>query len=396
MALITQRLKAIPGVRDAELCWEYTTRGRVTLVAFYWSEAGGDRSGELLRLLYSMFPSRWLPRLCPLGPPPPAGQRPGSAALLAEYSAAVGKLLSCGEPNALRGAPVLVAIARSLKIPVAQVDVNASYPHQASDQGAASAAETSALLEHIGYEVSVAALEGPQPLSKLVEDAACSLVLAGLRKMRVSTLDANTPFDEVATLEGICFSTKHPLCTIMRITKDEIVDYLRHLWPQFVADAATPLVRDESGRLVAAAISGDFSAEFPRPENISAALGTVLEINNRMERRLRSLTCDHDRRMLLCYMIGCSLDNNRDDNIALVQLLYANVLHNAHRLGYGGVCTTHSQVVTNIVTQRWFDFTIFDDALAADFEYQGRRPFASVQPGTLITSVCKFLERPTS
>ncbi|XP_077558027.1 uncharacterized protein LOC144173507 [Haemaphysalis longicornis] len=100
--------------------------------------------------------------------------------------------------------------------------------------------------------------------------------------------------------------------------------------------------------------------------------------------------------MLLCFMVGCSLENKSDDNIGLVQLLYANVLRNAKRLGYGGASSTNSHVVTNIVTQRWFDFFTFDEALVADFEYQGRRPFATVKPGTLITCMCKFVEGPPS
>lgn len=397
MATVSQCLKAIPAVSDAELCWECITYGQATLVAFYWSKAGGDMSGELLHHLTSKkLRAGWLPRLFPLGPPLPAGERPNADALLAEYSAAVCKLLSCGEANALRGAPVLVAIARSLKVAVSHVDVNASYSCQASGAGAASAADTSALLEHIGYEVSVDALKGPQPLSKLVESAACSLVLPGPRRVRVSLLDAHTAFDEVASMLASCFTSKNRLDTTVGNTEDQHLGNLRHLWPQIVADAASRLVHDEAGRLVAVAICCDFGSEFTLPKGISEPFLAIIEINERMEGPLRAVTSARGRRMLLWFMVGSAPQNKRDDNIALVQLLLACTLQDAKRLGYAGVCSINSHVVTNMVTQQWFDFDVFDETHVADFEHRGRRPFASVRQGTLITSVYKFLEGPLS
>lgn len=395
--MVSQCLKGIPAVSDSELCWEDITHGHAALVAFYWSEVAGDRSGELLHhLTAKKLRAGWLPQLFPLGPPPPTDQRPDQQTLLKEYSAAVDKLLSCDEANVLRGAPVLVGIARSLGVPVAHVDVNASYSCQVSGTGAASAAEASALLEHIGYEVSVDALEGPSPVSKLVESAACSLVLPGPRRMRVSLLDADTGFDEVSTMLASSFTTKNRLDTTVGNTEDQHLGNLRHLWPQIVADAASQLVHDESGRLAAVAICCDFGSEFTLPENISEAFLAILEVNEWMERPLRAATSGRGRRMLLWFMVGSSPENKRDDNIALVQLLLAHTLYDAKRLGYAGVCSINSHVVTNMVTQQWFAFDVFDEAHVADFEHRGRRPFASIRQGTLITSVYKFLERPSS
>lgn len=392
---VSQCLKGIPAVSDSEVCWEYITHGHAALVAFYWSEVAGDRSGELLHHLSSKkLRAGWLPQLFPLGPP--AEQRPDADTLLKEYSAAVDKLLSCGEANVLRGAPVLVAMARSLRVPVAHIDVNASYSCQVSGAGAASAAEASALLEHIGYEVSVGALEGPSPVSKLVESAACSLVLPGPRRMRVSLLDADTPFDEVADMLASSFTSKNRLDTTVGNTEDQHLGNLRHLWPKIVADAASRLVHDESGRLAAVAICCDFGSEFTLPENISEPFLDILEVNEWMERPLRAATSGRGRRMLLWFMVGSSPENKRDDNIPLVQLLLAHALHDAKRLGYAGVCSINSHVVTNMVTQQWFAFDIFDEAHVADFEHRGRHPFASIRQGTLITSVYKFLDRPPS
>lgn len=396
MALIRDCLKDIPVVSDSELCWEYVTRGQATLVAFYWSEAGGERSGELLHHLNSKVPARWLPHLFPLGPPP-TDRRPDADALLSDYSAAVGKLLSCGESNVLRGAPVLVAIARSLKVPVAQIDVDASYSrHASATSGAASAAEASALLEHTGYEVSVAALEGPQPVSELVECAACSLVLPGPRRTRVSLVDANTAFDEVAVMLASSFTSKNRLDTTVGNTEDQHLGNLRHLWPQIVADSASRLVHDESGRLLAVAICSDFGTEPTLPESISEQFLVICEINESMERPLRAATSARGLRMLLWFMVGSAPENKRDDNIGLVQLLLANTLYDAKRLGYAGVCSINSHVVTNMVTQRWFGFDVFDETHVADFDFRGCRPFASIRQGTLITSVYKFLKQPSS
>lgn len=394
MTLISQCLKDVPGVSDLQLCWERIAEGDAGLVAFYWSEAGGDRSGELFHRLSAKLPAHWLPRPFPLGPPPKS-QRPDAHALLTEYAAAIDKLLSCGEPNFQRSAPVLVALARSLNIPVAQIDMNASYARQKAGSGALSTSQASALFDHIGHEVSKANLESSMPVSKLIERAACTLVLPGLRRLRLSRMDAKASFQDVASLLARSYTTKNRLYTTVCKAEDQHVILLRHLWPQLVANGASQLVYD-SGRLIAVTTCCDFSTELTLPKKLSESFLAIMELIHSMERPLREVTSARRHRMLSWLMLGTAMENEHSDNTALTQLILANMLIDAKRLGYAGVVSINSHLVPNMVSQQWFDFNVFDEAQVADFEYRGRRPFASIQPGTLITSVFKLLESPSS
>ncbi|XP_077557854.1 uncharacterized protein LOC144173232 [Haemaphysalis longicornis] len=395
MTLISKCLKDVPGMTDFLLCWERIAEGDAALVAFYWSEAGGDRSGELFHRLATKLPAHWLPRPFPLGPPP-KDRRPDAHALLTEYAAAVGKLSSCGEPNVQRGAPVLVALAHSLKVPVAQIDMNASYSRQKAGRGAASASQASALLDHIGYEISAANLESSLPVSKLVERAACTLVLPGLRRMRVSRLDGKASFPDVANLLARSYTTNDQLYMTACKAQDQHSTRLRHLWPLIVANAASQLVHDQSGRLVAVDICCNFSTELTLPKALQESFLAIMEINRSMERPLHEATQARGHRMLFSCMMGTTFKNEQSDNAALVQLMMANMLLDAKKLGYAGVVSIISHTVPKTVSQQWFDFNVFDEAQVADFNYRGRRPFASIQPGTLITSVFKLLESPST
>lgn len=387
IALITKCLTDIPVVSDGEVCWERLTSPKVSLVAFYWSNTPGDTSGELFRPLNSKLPSwQWMPLLCPLGPLP--DQRPDKRQLLRDYADAVVKLQRCGEVNVTRAAPVLVALARSLGMPVGQLMLDASY----ASHKAGSASEAAALLEHIGYEVSAAEIGEDVPLRHLVERAAFTMVLPGARRLRVSLLDANTPFDEVTDLLARSFTSRNRLDLTVHNTEEQHRRSLRHLWPQLIADAATRLVRDaETGKLLAVALCCDFSAPQTAPANMAESFLAIAEVNESMERPLRAAVNALGRRLLLWFMVGTATDHHAD-NIALVMLLLANTLRDAKALQYHGVCSINSHLVTNVITQRWFQFDVFDEAPVADFEYCGRRPFANIRAGTLITSVCRFLD----
>ncbi|XP_077518640.1 uncharacterized protein LOC144128798 [Amblyomma americanum] len=393
IAQVSKCLTSIPAVSDAEVCWERLSSPQTTLVAFYWSDVAGDLSGELFHPLASKLPCGWMPLLFPMGPPP-KGQRPDRRALLREYAAAIDKLLQCKEVNVERGAPLLVALAHALDLPVVHVDVNASYANQKAGKCATTAAEAAALLEHMGYEVSVSELCGVAPLRLLVERASCSMVLPGPRRLRVSLVDADTPFDEVAGLLAHCFTSKNRLDLTVHNTEDQHVRSLRHLWPQLLREGASRLVRDEEGRLLAVAICCDFGVELTAPDNMAESFLAIAEINESMERPLRALVNARGQRFLLLFMVGTGTDD-RCDNIGLVVLMIANLLRDAKALRYDGAASVNSHVVTNVITQRWFHFDVFEEAQVADFEYHGRRPFATVRPGTLITSVCRFLDRLT-
>lgn len=73
----------------------------------------------------------------------------------------------------------------------------------------------------------------------------------------------------------------------------------------------------------------------------------IAEINESMERPLRAAVAALGRRLLLWFMVGTSTDRHAD-NIALVLLLMANTLHDAKSLGYHGVCSINSHLVTNV------------------------------------------------
>ncbi|KAL1428827.1 hypothetical protein MTO96_002546 [Rhipicephalus appendiculatus] len=353
IALITKCLTDIPVVSDGEVSWERLSSPKVSLVAFYWSTTPGDTSGELFRPLCSKLPSwQWMPLLVPLGPPP-ADRRPDKRELLREYADAIVKLQSCGEVNVTRAATVLMALARSLGTTVGHLDMDRSYANQRTGKGASSVSDAATLLDHIGYQVSASELSDTASLRLLVERAACTMMLPGMpgaRRLRVSLLDADTSFDEVANLLARCFTSKNRLDLAVHNTEEQHWRSLRHLWPQLIADGATRLVRDaETGKLLAG------------------------------------------RRLLLWFMVGTGTDLHAD-NIALVLLLMANTLRDAKTLGYHGVCSINSHLITNVITQQWFQFDVFDEALVADFEYCGRRPFTNIRAGTHITSVCRFFE----
>ncbi|XP_054929581.1 mycosubtilin synthase subunit C-like isoform X1 [Dermacentor andersoni] len=391
IALSTKCLTDIPVVSDGEVSWERLSWPKVSLVAFYWSNTPGDTSGELFRPLSSKLPSwKWMPLLCPLGPPP--RERPDKRQLLKDYADAIVKLQRCGEVNVTRAAPVLMALARSLGVPVGQLKLDASYVSHEAGQDASSASEAAALLEHIGYEVSAAELGEEVPLRHLVERAACTMVLPGARRLRVSLLDANTAFDEVADLLARSFTSKNRLDLTVHNTEEQHRRSLRHLWPQLIADAATRLVREaDTGKLLAVAVCCDFSTPQTAPANMAESFLAIAELNESMEQPLRAAVNALDRRLLLWFMVGTGTDHHAD-NVALVLLLMANTLRDAKALRYHGVCSINSHLVTNVITQCWFQFDVFDEAPVAGFEYCGRQPFANIRTGTLITSVCKFLD----
>ncbi|XP_037569009.1 uncharacterized protein LOC119449810 [Dermacentor silvarum] len=391
IALITKCLTNIPVVSDGEVCWERLSSPKVSLVAFYWSNTPGDTSGELFRPLSSKLPSwQWMPLLCPLGPLP--HKRPDKRQLLRDYADAIVKLQRCSEVNVTRAAPVLVALARSLDVPVGQLKLDASYVSHKAGRDASSASEAAALLEHIGYEVSAAELGEEVPLRLLVERAACTMVLPGTRRLRVSLLDANTAFDEVTDLLARSFTSKNRLDLTVHNTEEQHRRSLRHLWPQLIADAATRLVRDaQTGKLLAVAVCCDFGTPQTAPANMAESFLAIAEINESMERPLRAAVNALGRRLLLWFMVGSGTDHHAD-NIALVLLLMANTLRDAKALRYHGVCSINSHLVTNVITQRWFQFDVFDEAPVAGFEYCGRQPFANIRAGTVITSVCRFLD----
>lgn len=245
-------------------------------------------------------------------------------------------------------------------------------------------------------QISAAILESNLPVSKLVEHAACTLVLPGLRRLRVSRLDVRASFQDVANLLARSYTSKNRLYTTACKAQDQHFIRLRNLWPQIVANAASQLVHDQSGRLVAVAICCDFTTELTLPEALQESFLAIMEINHSMERPLREVTSARGLRMLSCCMLGTALENEHSYNTALVQLMLANTLLDAKRLGYAGVVSIISHVVPNMVLQQWFDFNVFDEAPVVDFEYRGHRPFASIQPGTLITSVFKLLESPST
>ncbi|KAH6935344.1 hypothetical protein HPB50_005226 [Hyalomma asiaticum] len=392
IALITKCLTDVPVVSDGEVCWERLSSPKISLVAFYWSTAPGDTSGELFRPLSSKLPSwRWMPLLFPLGPRP-ADQRPDKRQLLRDYADAIVKLQSCAEVNVMRAAPLLAALARSLGVPVGQLDMDASYASQQTGKGACCISEAAALLEHIGYQVSASELGDTVPLRLLVERAVCTMTLPGARRLRVSLLDANTAFDEVINLLARCFTSKNRLDLTVHNTEDQHWRSLRHLWPQLIADGATRLVRDaETGKLLAVAVCCDFSAPQTAPDGMAESFLAIAEINESMEQPLRAAVTALGRRLLLWFMVGTGTDQHAD-NIALVLLLLANTLRDAKALNYHGVCSINSHLVTNVITQQWFQFDVFDEAPVADFEYCGRRPFANIRTGTQITSVCRFLD----
>ncbi|KAH7970018.1 hypothetical protein HPB52_023907 [Rhipicephalus sanguineus] len=395
IALITKCLTDIPVVSDGEVSWERLSSPKVSLVAFYWSTAPGDTSGELFRPLSSKLPGwQWMPLLVPLGPLP-ADKRPDKRELLRNYADAILKLQSCGEVNVTRAATVLVALARSLGTTVGQLDMDRSYASQRTGNGARSVSDAAALLEHIGYQVSASELSDTVPLRILVERAACTMMLPGMpgaRRLRVSLLDADTSFDEVTNLLARSFTSKNRLDQAVHNTEEQHWRSLRHLWPQLIADGATRLVRDaETGKLLAVAACCDFSAPQTAPDGMAESFLAIAEINESMERPLRAAVTALGRRLLLWFMVGTGTDLHAD-NIALVLLLMANTLRDAKSLGYHGVCSINSHLITNVITQQWFQFDVFDEGPVADFEYCGRRPFANIRAGTHITSVCRFFD----
>lgn len=395
IALITKCLTDIPVVSDGEVSWERLSSPKVSLVAFYWSTMPGDTSGELFWPLSSKLPSwQWMPLLVPLGPLP-VDKRPNKRQLLREYADAIVKLQSCGEVNVTRAATVLVALARSLDTTVSHLDMDRSYTSQRTGKGASSVSDAAALLSHIGYQVSASELSSTASLRLLVERAACTMTLPGMpgtRRLRVSLLDADTSLDEVVNLLARSFTSKNRLDLAVHNTEEQHWRGLRHLWPQLIADGATRLVHDaETGKLLAVAVCCDFSAPQTAPDGMADSFLAIAEINESMERPLRAAVAALGRRLLLWFMVGTSTDRHAD-NIALVLLLMANTLHDAKSLGYHGVCSINSHLVTNVVTQQWFQFNVFDEAPAADFQYCGRRPFAHIHAGTNITSVCRFLD----
>lgn len=150
MALITKVIYDIRGVEGVVVCWERLRLTRISTVAFYWSSTPGDTTGDLLGHLAAKLPRSWLPRLFPLGSPPK--EQPTASTLLREYGDAMAKLSSGGHLNLLRGAHVLMALARILAIPVARLDLSRRY----TDHGASFEVcfEAAALIGHIGYQVS--------------------------------------------------------------------------------------------------------------------------------------------------------------------------------------------------------------------------------------------------
>ncbi|CAN8006214.1 unnamed protein product, partial [Ixodes hexagonus] len=343
LSVLSKRISGVPGVEETEVCWEYLSQPRASLVAFYWSSATGDTSGDLLRPLMSQFPRRWVPRLFPLGPLP--AKRPTSSVLLRDYAEALMKLEACGELNELRAAHVLVALARTLDKRVCELVMTQSYAaHGASFETCFSAAT---LIGHIGYQVSVDDLLS-RPLSRVIERAACSVVLQGQRHVRCSLVDASTPFESVASVLAKCFVAKNRLDLAVGNTEDQHMRALEHIWPLVVGQGASRVILDESGHVAAATLCLDLRSELTVPDVMSENYKAILEVHEQLERPLREAMQAGGRKMLLLFMVGTSLETSPSDNAALLQALLANTLHDARDRGFAGVCSLNSHIVTDV------------------------------------------------
>ncbi|XP_029840265.3 uncharacterized protein LOC8037947 [Ixodes scapularis] len=386
LSVLSKCISAIPGVDGTVVCWECLSQPITSLIAFYWSSTTGDTSGDLLRPLTAKLPRRWIPRIFPLGPLP--AKQPEPSVLLRDYGDALMKLEACGELNKHRAAHVFVALARMLRKRVSELVLSQSY----ANQGASSVTCHSAasLIGRIGYQVSADDLLS-KPLSQVVERAACSLVLQGPRQMRCPLVDATTSFESVASVLAKCFVAKNRLDLAVGNTEDQHMRALKHIWPLIVEQGTSRVILDESGHVAAVALGLDLCSEMTASDDLAEGYRAIMEMHQQLEGTLREAMRTGGHRMLLCFMVGTSMETSPADNAALVQVLVANMLHDARDRGFAGICSLNSHVVTDVITQRWLDFHVFDVTSPAEFEYRGRRPFANIVEGTTISVVYRFL-----
>ncbi|XP_064482097.1 beta-alanyl-bioamine nonribosomal peptide synthetase ebony-like isoform X2 [Ornithodoros turicata] len=390
MTVLARCICEVPGIDEVIICWEKFTRSETTLLAFYWSDTGVPW-GDVLRHLVKKVPSRWVPKLFPMGGHQPPGfasdkHYHSQKSLLKEYSEAMQKLEACAVSSHHQGAQVLFFLARLLDKSVSWLDMSTPFTAQGATQETCSKAAT--LVSSLGLYVNEQDIQR-LPLSAVVPSVVKTLYSKKAGVLRTCVVDKQTSFEEVSTLLSECFVAKNRLDLAVGNTRDQHVNALRQMWPEFMTNGACRVVVDETGKVVGVCLCGDFFSEAV-VEGMSDTYAAIIELHEELERPARARFRGVGR-ALMCFMVGTAMHLDHATNTSLVYLLMSHMLQDAREHGYAVMFSANSHIITAVLTENYLDFDILDWTDPAQFSFKGKIPFQNIQAGTRAILAYRFV-----
>jgi ribosomal protein S18 acetylase RimI-like enzyme len=189
--------------------------------------------------------------------------------------------------------------------------------------------------------------------------------------------------EEMAEVLGESFSLGEPMASAVGLSKENIQTIVRLFGPKAAAEKVTIVARSSTGMIVGALLAQDFATPPPDGmDRIPAAFNPIGALLDGLDESYRQTKKIRSGEFLHLFMLGVP---EAFAGKKIGQALVAECLMNGRQRGYRMAVTE----ATGSTSQHIFRSLGFQERFArnyADFEFEGRRVFASIEgtAGTLL------------